>query len=130
LLKDLCRSDVWWHDDAVVHPFSLAASRNNAGSAKIRKVSRDLWLRLAKDLDKIADANFLLSHEIQKSQTSIVTQSLKEAFQAEPLLCSHVSNISALTDVLQRPYIRIHIGRNLALGLVVHLCMAVVVFRQ
>jgi hypothetical protein len=69
---------MWWHDDAVMDPFSLAASSDHAGTPKIREVSRDLWLWLAKDLDKIADANFLLSHEIQEPQTSIVTLSLKK----------------------------------------------------
>jgi hypothetical protein len=40
-------------------------------------------LRLAEDLDKVADANFLRSHKIQEPQASVVAQSLKEAFQAE-----------------------------------------------
>jgi hypothetical protein len=69
---------------------------------------RDLWLRLAKDLDQIAYANFLLSHEIQEPQASVVTQSLKEAFQSEFWLCRHVLTIYALTDVLLWSYIRIH----------------------
>jgi hypothetical protein len=71
-------------------------------------MSRDLGLRLVKDLDKVANANLLLSHEIQEPQASVVTQSLKEPFQAECLLCWHVLNISALTDIFQEPYIRIH----------------------
>jgi hypothetical protein len=90
-----------------MHPLPLTSSGHYAGTSKIRKVSGDLRLRLSKDLDKIANANFLIPHQIQEPQASVITQSLKEAFQAE-LLCCHALNISALTDVLQRYYIRIH----------------------
>jgi hypothetical protein len=52
-----------------------------------------LGLRLAKNEDKIADANFLISHEIQESQPCIVAESLKEALQAEiPTLDLHENN--------------------------------------
>jgi arsenite methyltransferase len=95
------------HDDAVMHPLPLASSRHYFSTAKIREVPGDLWLRLAKDFDKVADTDFLLSHEVQETQASVVAQSLKEAFQAESLL-RHAPNIFALTDVRQHPYIRIH----------------------
>jgi hypothetical protein len=89
LLKSLCRSDVRWHDYTVVHPLPLTPSGHYASASKICKVSGDFWLRLSKDFDKVADTKFLLSHEVQKPQASVVTQGLKETFQAE-LLCCHV----------------------------------------
>jgi hypothetical protein len=91
-----------------MHPLALTSGRHYTGTSKVGKMPRDLWLRLAKDLDQVAYANFLLAHEIQEPQASVVTQSLKEAFQSEFWLCCHVLNIYALTDVLLWFYIRIH----------------------
>jgi hypothetical protein len=72
-----------------MHPLPLTSCGYYASTSKICKVSGDLWLWLAQDFDKVADAKFLLSHEIHEPQASVVTQSLKEAFQAESLLCCH-----------------------------------------
>lgn len=101
LLKDLPCSHVRRHHDAVMHPLALSSSGHDTRTSKVGQVPRNLWLGLAQDLDKVADTNFLLSHQIQEPQASVVTQSLKEAFQAKSLLCLHAFNISALTDVLQ-----------------------------
>jgi hypothetical protein len=71
-----------------MHPFALTSSGHYASTSKIRKVPGNLWLRLSKNLDKVANADFLFSHEIEEPQASGITQSLKEAFQAE-LHCRH-----------------------------------------
>ena len=45
LLQDLRGTDVWWHDDPVMHPLSLASRRDDARAAKVCKVSGNLRLR-------------------------------------------------------------------------------------
>ena len=85
--------------DAIVHPLSLSSSGHDTSTPKVREMARNLWLRLLEDLDKVTDTNFLLSHEVEEPQAGVVAQSLKEALYVEALLCCHVLNISALTNV-------------------------------
>ena len=83
LLQYLSGSDVWRHDDPVMHPLSFASSRNNPRAAKIRQVSRYLGLRSAKNLHQVADANFLLTDEVQQTQPRVVAKCLKESLDVE-----------------------------------------------
>ena len=49
---------VWWIDQAVMHPFSLAARLNNLRAAQVCKVPRNLWLAGLQNRYQKADANF------------------------------------------------------------------------
>jgi len=58
---------------------------------------RYLRLRTTQNLHKIADANLLLSHQVEESEPGVVAERLKEPFHIEGMLCSHEFNIYALT---------------------------------
>ena len=83
LLKNLCRSYIWGHHYPVVHPFSFSASCYNSGITQVGQMPGYLGLRLIQNLDEIADADFLIPHEIQEPQPRIVAESLKEALHVE-----------------------------------------------
>ena len=90
LLENVCSSDVRRHHNAVVYPLPFPPGSHDSSTAQVGKVAGDLWLRLVEDFDKIANANFLIAHKIQKPEAGIVTESLEEAFGVERLLsCCH-----------------------------------------
>lgn len=66
-----------------MHPLALSARRDNASIPQIGQVPGNFRLRTAEDFYEIADANLLLSHEIEKPKASIVPQGLKEPFHIE-----------------------------------------------
>ena len=99
LLKNLSRSDVRWHDDPVVHPLPVSARCNDSGAPQISKVTRDLRLGLIQNLDEVADADFLIAHQVEQPEASIVAKCLKEPLDVECLFRCHVRIIFALTDV-------------------------------
>ncbi len=76
---------MWWHHDPIVHPLSLAPRRDNARAAKVRKVSGHLRLGSAENLDKIADADLLISHQVQEAEPRVVAESLEEPLNIECL---------------------------------------------
>lgn len=78
-----------WHDDPVVHPLSIPSRRNDSGAAQICKVTRDLRLRLIQNLDEVADANFLIAHQVEQPEASIVAECLKEPLDVECLFRCH-----------------------------------------
>ena len=99
LMKDLCGSWVRRHHYPIVHPLPFPASSDNSGTAQVGQMPGYLGLRLTKNLDKIADADFLISHEIQEPQPCIVAESLKEALQAEiPALDLHANNYICIDE--------------------------------
>ena len=77
------RADVFGRDESVVHPGALTANGNNAGPAQIGEVARDFGLGLAEDLDKIADAKLVLSHEIEQAQAREVAECLEKSLNIE-----------------------------------------------
>ena len=108
-MKDLCGSWVRRHHYPIVHPLPFPASSDNSGTTQVGQMPGYLGLRLTKNLDKIADADFLISHEIQEPQPCIVAESLKEALQAEiRALDLHAKIlIYALTNMSSRQYTRL-----------------------
>ncbi len=47
-------------------------------------------LSLLQNLHEVADANLLVSHQVEQAETSVVTQSLEEEFRIERIrFCSH-----------------------------------------
>lgn len=97
-MEDQCRSGVGRHGNPVMDPFAIAASRYNSETPEIGKMAGDFWLRTAEDLDEVADANFLISHQIQDPEPCVVAQSLEKLPQIELAILSH-RDIFALTDV-------------------------------
>lgn len=87
------------HDDAVVHPLAFAPCRNHARVSQIREMTRDLRLRRIQNLDEVADADFLVAHQVQQTQPGPVSQRLEESLQIEVGFFCH-DYIFALTDVL------------------------------
>lgn len=72
-----------WHDDAIVHPLALAAGGDDACTAQVGEVAGDLWLRGGEDLDEVADADFLLAHQVEQAETCGIAEGLKESWQIE-----------------------------------------------
>jgi hypothetical protein len=56
-------------------------------------------LGLTQNLDEVADANFLIAHQIEQSEASIVAKCLKEPLDIECLFRCYAGIIFALTDV-------------------------------
>src|SRR5260370_42399079 len=50
-------------------------------------------------LEKIANADFLVAHQVQQSQPGVVSQRLEKALHVEAVPGSHGNNIFALTDI-------------------------------
>ena len=66
-----------------MHPLAFPTSCNDASASQIRQVPGDFRLRLAEDFDEIADADFLVAHEIEQTKPGVVAESLKEALDVE-----------------------------------------------
>lgn len=49
----------------------------------------DLRLRSSQDLHEVADADLLVADEVQKPESGVVAESLKEPFDVVRLLCCH-----------------------------------------
>jgi hypothetical protein len=83
-----------------MYPFSISARRHDAGAPQIGQVPRNLGLRLLQNLDKVTNADFLRTHEIEQPQPSVVPKGLKEALHVEGFLpARHKKSIYVLTDV-------------------------------
>ena len=78
------------HDDPIMHPLPLPSRRDDTGAAEVSQVTRDLRLRSAQDLNKVANTNLLVAHEIQEPEPSVIPESLKEPFHVEGLLRCHI----------------------------------------
>ncbi len=66
-----------------------------------------LGLRLIQNLNEIADADLLISHEIQEPQPRIVAESLKEALHVETLVLDlHENNYICIDECVQEQYSR------------------------
>jgi SAM-dependent methyltransferase len=90
-----------------VHPLAITPSGHNSGVPQIRQVPGNLRLRLIQDLNEIANADFLVSHQVQEPQPGIVSKCLKESLNIESFLSYyHVAIIFALTHVSWQKYIR------------------------
>lgn len=98
LAKDLSSAGVGRNGNPVMHPLAVPASGDDAGAPQIGEMAGDLRLRTTQDFDEVADADLLISHEVQDPETGLVPQGLEEAFQIELTFLSH-DHIFALTDV-------------------------------
>jgi hypothetical protein len=78
------------HDDPIMHPLPLPPRRDDTGAAEVSQVTRNLRLRAAKDLNKIANTNLLVANEIQYPEPGVIPESLKEPFHVEGLFRCHI----------------------------------------
>jgi hypothetical protein len=85
-----------------MHPLALASGGHKAGPSQIAKMPGDLRLRCAQDADEVADADLLLSHEIEEPEAGVIAQCLKEPLHVEPGLAGHALYIYALTNMNAR----------------------------
>ena len=83
LTQHLGRTDVRRHNNPVVHPFAFASGLYDSGTAKIGQMPGYFGLSLLQDLHEIADADLLLSHQIEQAKSSVVAECLEEAFHFE-----------------------------------------------
>lgn len=90
------------HDDAIVHPLALAAGGDDACITQVGEVAGDLWLGRGEDLDEIADADFLLAHQVEQAEACGIAEGLKEAWQIESGAVRHMFYIYALTYAYAR----------------------------
>lgn len=83
-----------------MHPFAIATGCDDARVSKVGQMPGNLWLRLPQNLYEIADAQLLISHKVQKSQSGVIPERLKKALHVEGSLprC-HIAIIYALTHV-------------------------------
>jgi hypothetical protein len=51
-------------DDSIVHPLSLPSHIDDACSPQVSQMAGDLWLRSLENLNKVADANLVVSHQV------------------------------------------------------------------
>ena len=80
LTQNLDCTDVRWHNDPVMHPLAVAPGLHYSGAAEIRQVPGYFGLPLPQNLDKVADANLLFSHQVEKAKSSVVAEGLKKEF--------------------------------------------------
>ena len=65
-------------------------------------MARYLGLRLIQNLNEIADANLLISHEIQEPKPRIVAESLKKALHVKTLVLGlHKNNYICIDECIQ-----------------------------
>lgn len=65
LLKNLGGSKVRRHDDAIVHPLAFPPGRDDPDAPQIGEMTGNLRLRTSEDFDKVANTDFLITHQIQ-----------------------------------------------------------------
>jgi protein-tyrosine-phosphatase len=99
---------VGWHNNAVVHPLTFSPHRDDASLPQIRQMPRDFWLRATQDFDEVADANLLVSDEIEEPEAGIVSQRLKELLHVEVLRSRCHRECIRLDEYESKRYI--HIG--------------------
>jgi hypothetical protein len=75
---DVC---VGWLSQAIVSPLAVAACDDEAGAAQIRKMSRDLWLVSLQNLNARADAQFVVTQQVNEPQAGVVSQCFEDQFQ-------------------------------------------------
>jgi len=68
-------------NETVVHPPPLAPCRDDARAAKIRQVAGDFWLADPEDLHEIANANFLIRNQVEKTKPRAIGQGAKEKIE-------------------------------------------------
>jgi len=83
LAQYLCGSCIWRHRDAIVHPLAVAARLNHSGTAQIGQMPGDFGLALLQNLNKIADADLPVSHQVEQAEPRIVSQRLKKEIHFE-----------------------------------------------
>jgi len=83
LMENLGCTNIWRHNNPVVHPLPFATGFHDACPPKISEVPGDFRLPLLKDFYEIADANLLVSHQVEQAKASLVTKRLEEQFHVE-----------------------------------------------
>ena len=84
-MKDLRCPDVERHNDAVVHPLAFSPNGDDASLPQIRQMPGDFRLWATQDFHEVANANLLISHEVEEPEAGIVSQGLKELLHVELL---------------------------------------------
>ncbi len=102
LLKNPGRTCIRRHHHPIVHPFALAASCNDTGATQVGQMPRYLGLRLSQDLNEIADADLLISHEVQEPKPRGVAKSLKKTLHVETIVLGfHKNNYICIDECME-----------------------------
>ena len=97
-----------------MHPPPLAPRGDDARPAEIRQVTRDFWLADSEDLHKVADANFLVGDEVEKTKPGAIGQDAKEKIERERFfLPAHASYYIWLYRYDQRGLLLTHTHKRI-----------------
>jgi hypothetical protein len=80
-----------------VHPLALAPRTNDACPSQVGQVAGNLRLGAAKNLDEVANADFLVAHQVQQAQSGFVSQRLEKSLEVKVVPGRHLI-IFALTN--------------------------------
>src|SRR5581483_9634880 len=94
------------HGEPIMHPLPFPTRGNQAGSSQIREMSRDLRLWRADHFNEVADADFLLGHEMDQPQPCGISERAEELVQRNwPVLLCHKRIIHIRLDRCMAPRI-------------------------
>lgn len=64
--------------ESIVGPLAVATRRDESGATKISEVARDFWLVGLEDFNARADAEFIVTEQMNQPQPCVVGQCLEE----------------------------------------------------
>lgn len=77
-MKYPCCLGIEWFDNPVVNPLAFSPGRYYSRSTKVSKVARDLRLVRFQYFYQKADADLIISNEIDEAQTGRISKGLEE----------------------------------------------------
>lgn len=69
--------------DPVVHPAAFPPHGDESGAAEVGEVAGDFRLWLAEDFSEVADANLLVTDDVEEAKAGHVSQGLEESLEVE-----------------------------------------------
>ena len=80
-LNDLCCMRIGGFNESIVGPLSIATRRDESGATEVCEVARDFRLIRVEDRYAIADAQFLVTEQVNETQPGAVSQGFEKCFQ-------------------------------------------------
>jgi hypothetical protein len=80
--KDVGRTGIRWLNQSIVNPLAFATRGNHPRTTQVSKVPRDLRLINLQHLNEETNANFVVSHEINQPQASVIRECFKQKCDA------------------------------------------------
>lgn len=83
LAEHLSGADVRGHDDAVVHPLTIAPGLDDSCIPEVSQMPGDFGLTLLQDFDQVADADLLIRHQVEQAEPGVISECLKKPLHVE-----------------------------------------------